>query len=222
MRAHTLSVASTLTVTMVALHGFATTAFAPPIVSLETCDGSPCLSRRRPQTRGNAAAFGTPSTRWQSGSLSFGSVSRSDGSPLVLRSTMPGRNGGRGRGRGRGRSGRGRGGGGGRGRGTIRQSRPNFRDCQNIVELTDLAHANLDSMSNRDTAAFWSALPRLLHQRGGRTDTELESKLRSLTPYGRSAQLCTHLPNASSIPPPEECTIVHSFGQNRCISQTQN
>ena len=49
------------------------------------------------------------------------------------------------------------------------------------MELTDLAHANLNSMSNRDAAAFWSALPRLLHQRGGRTDPELESKLRSLT-----------------------------------------
>ena len=147
------------------------------VVSWVTCPyrSCLCLSRRRPQTRGNAAAFGDPSTRLLPSS--FGSVCRSDGSPLVplvLRSTTPGRIEGRGRRRrrGRGRSGRGRG--GGRGRGT---RRPDFRDCQNVTELADLAHANLNSLSNRDIAAFWSLLPRLLHK-GSRHDPNLEEKLK--------------------------------------------
>ena len=39
-----------------------------------------------------------------------------------------------------------------------------------------MAYSNLGAMSNRDIAAFWSALPRLLHKRGGR-DPNLEEKL---------------------------------------------
>ena len=70
----------------------------------------------------------------------------------------------------RGGSGRG---GGGRGHG---RSGPVFRTCQSVVELASLTHCNLDSMSNRDVAAFWSALPRLLHKRGAQ-DPNLEEKL---------------------------------------------
>ena len=46
-------------------------------------------------------------------------------------------------------------------------------------ELASLAHRSLDSMFNSDIAAFWSALPRLLHKRGDR-DPNLEEKLKSV------------------------------------------
>ncbi|EJK61605.1 hypothetical protein THAOC_17875 [Thalassiosira oceanica] len=102
-------------------------------------------------------------------------------STLVHRSTMPDRNEGRGRGWGRDQGqghGRGR---GGRGRGaTSMQGRgPDFRMCQTIAELADLARCHLDSMSNRDIAAFWSILPRLLRNRGAQ-DPNLEEKLRCI------------------------------------------
>ncbi|EJK77204.1 hypothetical protein THAOC_00981, partial [Thalassiosira oceanica] len=74
---------------------------------------------------------------------------------------------------------KGRGRGRGRGRGTIRRSGPVFQTCGNIVELVDLAYCNLDSMFNRDIAAFWSALPRLLQKRGAK-DPDLEEKLMSV------------------------------------------
>ncbi|EJK73730.1 hypothetical protein THAOC_04631, partial [Thalassiosira oceanica] len=100
-------------------------------------------------------------------------------SPVVYRSTMPDRNEGRGcgwgrdqgQGVGRGHSGRGRGATGMQGRG------PDFRTCQTVAELAGLACHSLDSMSNRDIAAFWSILPRLFHKRGAR-DPNLEEKLR--------------------------------------------
>ena len=74
------------------------------------------------------------------------------------------------------RGGSGRGGGGGRGR---RRSGPDFRKCQNVVEIASLAHCSLDAMSNRDIATFWSALPRLLHKPSAQ-DPNLEGKLRSV------------------------------------------
>ncbi|EJK77145.1 hypothetical protein THAOC_01042 [Thalassiosira oceanica] len=88
------------------------------------------------------------------------------------------RNEGRGRGwdraqewdRGQGRGGRGRGATSMQGRG------PNFRTCQTVVELAGLARRSLDSMSNRDIAAFWSLLPRLARNCGDR-DPNLEEKL---------------------------------------------
>ncbi|EJK43767.1 hypothetical protein THAOC_37756, partial [Thalassiosira oceanica] len=107
-------------------------------------------------------------------------VSRSgDRSQFRSRSTMPDRNEGRGRGWGR-AQGRGEWGGPcGRGRGaTSMQGRgPDFRTCETVVELVNLASSNLDSMSDRAIAAFWSALPRLLHK-GGAQDPNLEEKLR--------------------------------------------
>ncbi|EJK54287.1 hypothetical protein THAOC_26102, partial [Thalassiosira oceanica] len=64
-----------------------------------------------------------------------------------------------------------------RGRGATKQrSGPVFRTCQNITELIDLAYSYLDSMSNRDIAAFWCALPHLVHKRGDQ-DPNLEEKL---------------------------------------------
>ena len=56
---------------------------------------------------------------------------------------------------------------------------PDFRTCQTVVELASLAHCSLDSMSNRDIAAFLSALPRLLHKHGAQ-DPRLKEKLRSV------------------------------------------
>ena len=50
----------------------------------------------------------------------------------------------------------------------------------NVVELTNLAHKNLEAMSNRDLAAFWSILPRVLQIRHGQTDLELEKKLKDI------------------------------------------
>ncbi|EJK73140.1 hypothetical protein THAOC_05252, partial [Thalassiosira oceanica] len=99
--------------------------------------------------------------------------------PEGSRSTMPDRNEGRGRGWGR-DQGRGHGRGrGGRGRGaTSMQGRgPDFRTCQTVAELADLARCHLDSMSNRDIAAFWSLLPRLARNRGAQ-DPNLEENLR--------------------------------------------
>ncbi|EJK66728.1 hypothetical protein THAOC_12320 [Thalassiosira oceanica] len=121
-------------------------------------------------------------------------------SPVVHRSTMPGRNEGRGRGwdraegrgHGRGRSGRGRGATSTQGRG------PDFRTCKTVSELADLAHCSLDSMSNRDIAAFWSLLPRLARNRGAQ-DPNLEEKLRCV--IGTT------------------CTRMHSF-QCRDLAQT--
>ncbi|EJK53812.1 hypothetical protein THAOC_26672 [Thalassiosira oceanica] len=67
-----------------------------------------------------------------------------------------------------------------RGRGTtstqMQRRGPDFRTCQNASELVDLAHRSLGSMSNRDMAAFWSLLPRLVHRRGDR-DPNLDEKL---------------------------------------------
>ena len=42
--------------------------------------------------------------------------------------------------------------------------------------MASLAHCSLESMSNRDVAAFWSLLPRMLHKRGVK-DPDLEGKL---------------------------------------------
>ncbi|EJK58308.1 hypothetical protein THAOC_21582, partial [Thalassiosira oceanica] len=162
--------------TAVALHGLDVSAFAPPIVSSATCHAShrslPSLSRRL--VRGDAATLGTASSaRLLPSSSSFGRCCRREESPLALGSTKPGRSGGRGRGRGQ-TQGRGRG--RGRGRGTTRRSGPDFRTCRDVAELADLAHRSLDSMSNRDIAAFWSLLPRLLHKHGVK-DPNLKEKL---------------------------------------------
>ncbi|EJK78006.1 hypothetical protein THAOC_00119 [Thalassiosira oceanica] len=100
-------------------------------------------------------------------------------STVVHRSTMLDRNGCLGRGwdraqggdRGQCRGGRGRGAASMQGRG------PDFRTCQTLVELVNLARCNLDSMNNRAIAAFWSTLPRLLHKRGAQ-DPNLEENLR--------------------------------------------
>ena len=102
-------------------------------------------------------------------------------SPLTFRSTMQGRNEGRGRGWDRSQGKGGQGGHGGRDRGATSMHRrgPYFLSCQTMVDLVSLANCSLDSMSNRDIAAFWSALPRLLHKRGAR-DPNLEEKLRSI------------------------------------------
>ncbi|EJK70550.1 hypothetical protein THAOC_08078, partial [Thalassiosira oceanica] len=51
-----------------------------------------------------------------------------------------------------------------------------FRSCQGVVQLVDLAHRNLEAMTDRDIADFWSCLPRLLHKRG-KQDPNLEEKL---------------------------------------------
>ena len=56
---------------------------------------------------------------------------------------------------------------------------PDFRTCQSVTELVDLAHCSLDSMSNRDIAAFWSLLPRLLHKRSGQ-DPKVKEKFMSV------------------------------------------
>ncbi|EJK74327.1 hypothetical protein THAOC_03999, partial [Thalassiosira oceanica] len=165
--------------TAVALHCLDVSAFAPPIVSSATCHAShrslPSLSRRL--VRGDAATLGTASSARLLPSFLSSSgrcYGRRGESPLALRSMKPGRSGGRGRGRG-GTRGLGR----GRGRGTIRRSGPDFRTCRDVVELADMAHCNLGSMSKRDIAAFWSLLPRLLRNRGAQ-DPNLEEKLRSI------------------------------------------
>ena len=44
------------------------------------------------------------------------------------------------------------------------------------VKLIDVAHRNLESMSERDLAAFWSTLPPVLYKRHGPIDRELEKK----------------------------------------------
>ncbi|EJK70608.1 hypothetical protein THAOC_08020 [Thalassiosira oceanica] len=96
----------------------------------------------------------------------------------IYRSTMLDRNEGRGRVWGR-AQGRGEWGGrGGRGRGatSIQGRGPDFRTCQTVFELSDLARCHLDSMSNRDIAAFWSLLPRLARNRVAQ-DPNLEENL---------------------------------------------
>ena len=56
-----------------------------------------------------------------------------------------------------------------------------FRYCQNATELTNLAHCNLDSISDREIAYFWTLLPRLLHNyKRGAQDPNMEEKLRSV------------------------------------------
>ncbi|EJK75706.1 hypothetical protein THAOC_02564 [Thalassiosira oceanica] len=54
---------------------------------------------------------------------------------------------------------------------------PDFRTCHTVLELADLARCNLDKMSNRDIAAFWSILPRLARNRGDQ-DPNLEENMR--------------------------------------------
>ncbi|EJK60493.1 hypothetical protein THAOC_19142, partial [Thalassiosira oceanica] len=65
-----------------------------------------------------------------------------------------------------------------RGRGATKRQRAavDFRSCQGVEQLVDLAYCKLDSMDNRALAAFWSALPRMLHKRGDR-DPNIEEKL---------------------------------------------
>ena len=77
-------------------------------------------------------------------------------SPLTFRSTMQGRNEGRGRGWDRSQGKGGQGGHGGRDRGATSMHRrgPYFLSCQTMVDLESLANCSLDSMSNRDIAAF--------------------------------------------------------------------
>ena len=77
--------------------------------------------------------------------------------------------GGQGRGNGRGRK-------GGQGRGTF----VDCQSCKNVIQLADLAHKNLDSMSNGAVAAFWSTLPRVLHNQNGQVDPELENKVEDI------------------------------------------
>ncbi|EJK57903.1 hypothetical protein THAOC_22012 [Thalassiosira oceanica] len=102
-----------------------------------------------------------------------------EGSTVVHRSTTPDRNKGRGIGWNRSRGvdhGRGRVC-SDRGATSIQGRGPDFRTCQTVSEMANLARSNLDSMSNRDIAAFWSILPRLLRNRGAQ-DPNLEEKLR--------------------------------------------
>jgi len=48
------------------------------------------------------------------------------------------------------------------------------------MKLIDVAHKNLESMSERDISAFWSTLPPVLYKRHGPIDRELEKKLKDI------------------------------------------
>ncbi|EJK75666.1 hypothetical protein THAOC_02605, partial [Thalassiosira oceanica] len=124
----------------------------------------------------------------QSNGRDVGGLGRSHGdwsdstcrSTVSFRSTEPKMNEGRGRrDRAQGQGGRSfRGGGRRNGATGMRRRGPDFRPCKTVGELADLARFSLDSMSHRDIAAFWSLLPRLLHQRSSVPDPTLEENLR--------------------------------------------
>jgi hypothetical protein len=63
---------------------------------------------------------------------------------------------------------------------STRRSNPEMRQCSTAEELVQLAYDNLDTISHRCKAAFWAALPKLLHQRMTKENFKIQEQLEAI------------------------------------------
>jgi hypothetical protein len=81
-----------------------------------------------------------------------------------------------------------------------------MRQCNTIEELVHLAYYHLDSISPRGIAAFWAALPKLLHQRdGGKSRDQFNEQLTEI--------LCNTLENMKGYSSRDIATIAISLAK---------
>ena len=60
---------------------------------------------------------------------------------------------------------------------STRGSNLEMRQCNTAEELVHLAYDHLDTISPRGIAAFWAALPKLLHRQDGNSRVQLDEQL---------------------------------------------
>jgi hypothetical protein len=60
---------------------------------------------------------------------------------------------------------------------STRRSDLDVRQCNTTEDLVHLAYDHLDTISLRGIAAFWAALPKLLHRRDGKSRDQLNEQL---------------------------------------------